>query len=312
MKSSVKVFAPASIGNVGCGFDVMGLCVDKPGDEVVLSFNDSNKLIIKNIIGDEGKLSYSATKNTVSVAISALLKQLKIKQGFDIILNKKMPLGSGLGSSAASAVAGVYAANVLLGKPIKRKKDLIPFAMEGERIACGTAHADNVAPCMLGGIVLIRKNSPLEIIELHVPKKLWVIIVHPHLELLTKDSRAVLPTQISLQTGITQWANTASLVAGLYQENFKLIGNSIEDVVAEPHRSKLIPHFNDVKKVALGSGAIACSISGSGPSIFAFATSKKVANRVGEEMQKKFATNTINSDVHISKVNTKGVTIIKD
>ena len=220
MKKSIRVFASASIGNIGCGFDVMGMAIDNPGDEVLLTRNDSNKLIIKKIAGDEGKLSYDAKKNTVSVAIQALLQKLNLKQGFDIELIKKMPLGSGLGSSAASAVAGVFAANNLLNKPFKSKQELVPFAMEGERVACGTAHADNVAPCMLGGIVLVRKNNPLDLIQLAVPEKLIVIVVHPHIELLTKDARAVLPKTISMHDGITQWGNTAALVAGLYQSDY--------------------------------------------------------------------------------------------
>jgi len=310
MKDSITVFAPATMGNVGVGFDVMGLCIDNPGDEVIITKNNTGKIVIKKITGDDGKLSLSPSKNTVSVAITALLKHLKLKQGFDIILNKKMPLGSGLGSSAASAVAGIFAANILLGKPIKSRKNLIPFAMEGERVACGTAHADNVAPCMLGGIVLIRKNNPLEIIELAVPKKLIVVMVHPHIELLTKDSRAVMPKEITVKTASKQWANTAALVAGLYKNDFKIIGNSIEDFVAEPYRSKLIPQFDIVKSIALKSGAIACSISGSGPSVFAFCTSKKRAKFIGNNMKLAFAKGSINSTVYVSNVNTKGVRVL--
>ncbi len=310
MKKSIRVFAPASIGNIGSGFDVMGMCIDAPGDEVKLTLNSSGILHIKKISGDNGKLSADPKKNTVTVAIQALLNQIKSKQGFDVELHKKMPLGSGLGSSAASAVAGAFAANYLLGNPIKKRKDLISFAMEGERIACGTAHADNVAPSMLGGISLIRSNNPLEIISLAVPKNLHVVVVHPHVEVLTKDARAVMRKEIPMSDAIQQWGNTAALVAGFYTNDLALIGRAVQDVVAEPFRSKLIPGFDAVKDAALKNGALGCSISGSGPSIFAFCESKKISKTVGAAMQKQFSLIKIKSDAYISKVNSKGVRII--
>lgn len=310
MKNSITVFAPASVGNVGCGFDVMGLCIDTPGDEVKVSFNNTNKLLIKKISGDGGKLSYDANQNTVSVAIAALLKKIKSKQGFDIELKKKMPLGSGLGSSAASAVAGAFAANELLGKPIKKRMDLVPFAMEGERVACGTAHADNVAPCMLGGISLIRNNSPLELISLPVPKNLYVVVVHPHVEVLTKDARAVMRKEIPMPDAIKQWGNTAALVAGLYESDYTLIGKAIEDVIAEPYRAKLIPEFYKVKQAAIDNGALGCTISGSGPSLFALCKGNNGCKKIATAMQKAFAAKNIKSDAFISKVNSEGVKVI--
>ncbi len=308
-RNSIKVFAPATVGNIGCGFDIMGLAVNQPGDEVQLTKNDSGKLIIKKITGDDGKLSLNAKKNTVSVSIHAFLKEHGIKQGFDIILNKKMPLGSGLGSSAASAVAGVYAANILLGNHFK-KEDLLPFAMEGERIACGSAHADNVAPCLLGGIVLIRSNEPLDIISLPVPAQLYVTVIHPHIEVLTKDSRAILKNKIPLKDGVQQWANAAAFVAGLYQEDYQLIGRSVEDLVAEPYRAHLIPDFYKVKKAAVDNGALACSISGSGPSVFALSKGKAKCSQIASAMSKAFASAGIKSDSFISSVNNSGVKII--
>ena len=307
--SSIRVFAPATVGNVGCGFDIMGLAVDNPGDEVVLTENNSEKLVIKKITGDDGRLSYNINKNTVSVSIHAFLKHYGIKQGFDIVLNKKMPLGSGLGSSAASAVAGVYAANMLLGNAFK-KSELIPFAMEGERVACGSAHADNVAPCMLGGIVLIRSNQPLDLISLPSPEQLFITIVHPHVEVLTKDARAVLKKKVPLKDGVQQWANTAAFVAGLYQENFELIGRAVTDVIAEPYRADLIPQFYKVKEAALENGAIASSISGSGPSIFALSKGSRSCRDIAKAMSKKFSAAKINSDVFISAINNTGVKVI--
>ena len=220
-----------------------------------------------------------------------------------------MPLGSGLGSSAASAVAGVFAANKLL-QNVLSKEQLLPFAMEGERIACGAAHADNVAPCMLGGIVLIRTHNPLDIVTLPCPEKLFITVVHPHVELLTKDARAVLKKKISLKDGIQQWANTASFVAALYEKNYPLIGRSVQDLVAEPYRADLIPKFYKVKEAALANGAIACSISGSGPSIFALSEGKKSCERIAAAMSKAFATAKIASDIYSSSINKSGAKTI--
>ena len=192
MKKKITVFAPATVANIGCGFDSMGLAIDLPGDELMLELNNEKKIRIRKITGDGKKLSYDPKKNTSGVAIQALLDALEIKQGMDVYLHKKMPLGSGLGSSAASSVAGAFAANELLGRPFRRE-ELVSFAMAGEKVASGVAHGDNAAPSLLGGIVLIRSYKPLEVISLPVPEKLMVIVVHPDVELLTKKSRSVLP-----------------------------------------------------------------------------------------------------------------------
>ena len=309
-ENSITVFAPATVANIGCGFDVMGLAINAPGDEVRVEFNRLKEIRIRKITGDGGKLSLDALKNTASVAVQALIDDLQIDQGFDIYIRKRMPLGSGLGSSAASAVAGVFAANELLGRPYSRR-ELVPFAMEGERIACGSAHADNVAPSMMGGIVLIRSYSPLDIISLPIPKKLVIVVVHPQVEVLTKDSRAILPKKISMATGISQWANTAALTAGLYSNDFDLIARSVVDHVAEPFRASLIPNFDDVKSAALFSGALACSISGSGPSVFALAEGQNSAKEIAYAMQHQFKKNNIKSTSYISVVNAKGVIKLK-
>ena len=309
MKNKVTVFAPATVANIGCGFDSMGLAIDEPGDELTVEFNDEKKIRIRKITGDQKKLSNDPKKNTAGVAIQALLDTLEIKQGFDVYLSKKMPLGSGLGSSAASAVAGAFAVNELLGQPFSRQ-ELIRFAMEGERIASGTAHADNAAPSMLGGIVLIRSYNPLEVISLAVPDKLVVVVVHPDVVLLTKNSRAVLPKSISLTDGIAQWSNTAALVAGLYTNNYSLIGRSVSDRIAEPHRASLIPCFSEVKASAIIKGALACNISGSGPSVFALAEGKSIAAEIAKAMKSVFSKSKIKSTAYISTVNKKGVRVI--
>ena len=306
---SIKVFAPATVANLGCGFDVMGLAVNEPGDAVSIQLNDSGILSIIKITGDGGKLTLDPKKNTVTVSMINMLKQLNKKVGAEIILNKKMPLGSGLGSSAASSVAGVFALNELLGRPFRRN-ELVPFAMEGERIACGSTHADNVAPCMMGGIVLIRSYDPLEIISLPVPKNLYVVLVHPHVEVLTRDARAVLPKQISLKTGIGQWANTAAFIAGLYESDYGLIGRAVQDHVAEFVRAKLLPHFHDLKSQVMKSGALACSISGSGPSVFALCESEAHAKKISGGMKRFYTKHKIGAQTFYSKVNTTGVKVI--
>jgi homoserine kinase len=306
MKKKITVFAPATVANLGCGFDAMGLAIDAPGDELTLEINTLKSLRIRKISGDQKKLSYDPLKNTASVAIQSLLETLEINQGFDIYLKKKMPLGSGLGSSAASAAAGAYAVNELLGRPFS-KMELVRFAMAGEKIASGAAHADNAAPSLLGGIVLIRSYEPLEIISLPVPDKLLIVVVHPDVEVLTKNARAVLPKNIPMKDGIAQWSNTAALVAGLYSKDYELIGRAITDHVAEPYRAGLIPCFSEVKLAALSHGALGCSISGSGPSVFALCKGQKTAESIAKAMQKEFSKKKIKSVSYISGVNRKGV-----
>lgn len=310
MPKKITVFAPATVANLACGFDAMGLAIDAPGDELTVEPNKERRLIIKKITGDGGKLSMDAEKNTASVSIRALLNSLNLDQGYTLTLKKKMPLGSGLGSSAASSVAGAFAVNELLGRPYSRE-ELILFAMEGERIACGAAHADNVAPAMLGGIVLIRSYDPFDVISLPVPSRLYITVVHPDLVVMTKDARAVIPKQIPLSNAIRQWSNTAALAAGLFAGDMELIGRAVEDVVAEPNRKSLIRGFDEVKAAALQKGALACSISGSGPSMFAFSDSKEKAQRIALSMKAAFRRVNVRSTSFVSRVNKKGVSVVK-
>lgn len=309
MKESIKVFAPATVANVSCGFDVLGFAVDNPGDEVILKGKSTPGIKIVKITGDEGRLSLDPQKNTVGVSVQNFLKHIGSKQGIEISLNKKMPLGSGLGSSAASAVAGVFAVNQLLGEPMTQE-ELLPFAMEGERIACGSAHADNVAPSLLGGFVLIRSYDPLDVIRIPTPKNLFCTIIHPHVEVQTKDARDILKKQITLKSAVIQWGNVAGLIAGLMKSDYDLIGRSMQDVIVEPIRSILIPGFDDVKRSALDTGALGCGISGSGPSIFALSRDQKVAHKVGEKMKEVFEELNIGSEVYVSKINNSGPQIL--
>ncbi len=305
----VTAYAPASIANVSCGFDVLGLAVDAPGDEVSVQFNDIGKVRIVEITGDEGKLPFEVEANTASKAVLSLVNHLNYERGIDIIIHKKMPFGSGLGSSAASAVAAVVAANHLIGMPLT-KKELLDFAIDGEAVASGARHADNVAPCLLGGVVLIRSYSPIDIIELPVPDSLYTTVVHPHVEILTKVARDIMPKEVSMKTAITQIGNLGGFIAGLYQNDLALLGRSMVDVLAEPYRSSLIPEFQSVRNAAMYAGALSFGISGSGPSMFAFSDNSSKAEQIGELMEKCLTTKGIDCKVFISKINQKGASVM--
>ena len=306
---SIKVFAPATVANVACGFDIFGLAVDNPGDEVIISKRTDGKIVIQSITGDNGKLTLDPAKNTVTVPIIKYLSQINSTQGFDVILNKKMPLGSGLGSSSASSVAGVFAVNQLLNLPLKTK-DLLPFAMEGERIACGSAHADNVAPALLGGFVVIRSYSPLDFFQIPTPENLYVTIVHPDIEVNTKDARYILKNEVSMNKAISQMGNVGGMIAGLMSSDYALIGRSMVDFIIEPIRSILIPQFFEVKMAALDAGALGCSISGAGPSIFAFSEGKETALKVEAAMKTQFEKVGIQTNSFVSAINKEGPRII--
>lgn len=310
MLSYIKVFAPATVANVSCGFDVLGFAVDQPGDEVVMRKSDQPGVRITAITGDEGRLSTDPEKNTVGVAALALLQATGIEQGIEIELHKKMPFGSGMGSSSASAVAGAFAANELLGNPLSRA-ELLPFAMKGEEVACGTAHADNVAPALYGGFVLVRSYHPLDVVPIPVPDELYATLIHPDIEVPTKDAREVLKARVPLPDAITQWGNVGGLIAGLMKGDYALIGRSLEDVIIEPMRSVLIPAFHTVKKAAMEAGALGSGISGSGPSIFSLCQGKEAADRVGKAKQEAFTRAGIDCTVYVSKVNDKGPVILE-
>ena len=249
--NSIRAFAPATVANVACGFDIFGFAIEAPGDVVEIRKRDEPGVVITEITGDEGRLPRNAEKNAVTVVMLHLLKHLGIKDfGAEVILHKNMPLGSGMGSSAASAVAGVVAMNELLGNPLSRQ-ELLPFAMEGEKIASGSAHADNVGPSLLGGFVVIRSYNPLDIFTIPVPDDLYCTLVHPDIEINTKDARFILRSEVSLKNTIAQMGNVAGLVAGLMKSDYELIGRSMVDVIIEPVRSILIPGFNVVKQAAI-------------------------------------------------------------
>jgi homoserine kinase len=306
---TIHAFAPATVANVSCGFDVFGFAVERPGDDVILTLTDKPAVRMTKIEGDGGRLPMEAEKNTAGVAVLAFLKAIQSNQGVDIVLKKNLPLGSGMGSSAASSVAALVGINHLFDEPFA-KKDLLPFAMEAERIACGSAHADNVAPSLLGGFVLIRGYDPLDVVHIPTPDNLYCTLIHPHLELNTHDSRQVLRLNITLKDAVIQWGNIAGLVAGLMKPDFGLISRSLRDVIAEPVRSVLIPGFDTIKKKALECGALGSGISGSGPTIFALSTDATVAANIGKVIAAEFETFKLNSEIFVSKINPQGASVL--
>ena len=308
-KDKIVVKAPATIANVSCGFDILGLAIEQPFDLVSIKKNKLSKLEIKSIEPDYLDLPVDVNKNTASVAIMALLETLGSSQGFDISIVKGVPACGGMGSSAASAAAAVFAANELLGQPFS-PKGLIPFAMEGEKVAAGSAHADNVAPSIVGGMTLIRSYDPLDVIMLSNNLDLFCVVVHPNIQVKTKDARDVLPTSVPFSTLVKQSGNIASLVHGITKGDLNIIRSSMHDAIVEPLRASLIPGFSDVKKAAINSGAIGCSISGSGPSVFAFSPDSSTSEIISKTMQSVFKSLKITSTAYISKVNNLGCEII--
>lgn len=306
----VKVFAPATVANVSCGFDVMGFALDHPGDEIVARRVEKSGIEITKITGENGVLPYEAEKNTAGVAAQKLLEYLDSDIGIELEIHKKMPLGSGLGSSAASAVGAAVAVNKLLGEPCSTQ-ELLSFVAEGERMACGAAHLDNVAPSLFGGFVFIRSQESGDVFELDCPKPLFATVVHPHIEIKTEDTRKILRHDISLKQAVTQWGNVGGLVAGLLKGDYGLISRSLHDVIVEPIRSVLIPGFDDVKKAAIDSGALGSGISGSGPSIFALSETKEVADKCSAAMQQTFENIGLENEAYVSLINKQGPRILE-
>jgi len=306
---SIKVFAPASVSNVGPGFDILGFALQKPGDEVIITKSSGNMLEITSITGDGGKLPYEVEKNTASVAIKSLMDKYEINEGLSVEINKKMGLGSGLGSSAASAVAAVVAANELLELNLE-KNQLLEHALAGEFVASKAIHADNVAPALFGGIVLIRGYNPIDIIQIPPPEELFCTIIYPNIEIKTSEARAILPDNVPLKDMISQTGNIASLIYGLSTSNYDLISRSLNDAVIEPVRSKLITGFDEIKNAAIDAGALGSTITGSGPSLFALSTSEDTANRIAVATKAVVDRLGIGGVTYVSKINEIGPKIL--
>lgn len=306
----ICAFAPATVSNVACGFDVLGFALDEPGDLVIAAPSDAPGVTIVDVVGDEGRLPRDARRNTAGAAVAALLAHLQTTRGVALTIQKGIPLESGIGSSGASAVAAVVAVNELLGRPVATDV-LLACAMAGEQAGCGAAHPDNVAPALLGGFVLARNIAPPDVVRLPVPDGLACALFHPRLTVHTGTARALLGETLPLKTAVRQWANLGALVAALYTGDRALLSRSLEDGVAEPKRAGLVPGFYAVKNAALEAGALGCSLSGSGPSMFALAASLDTARVVGDAMQAAFARHSeAGSEVYVSPVGRAGARVV--
>jgi homoserine kinase len=307
--NEIKIFAPATIANISCGFDVLGCCLDAIGDEMIIKKSSEKGIKITKIVGED--LPLENNKNVAGAAALALLSACsnELDHGFEIEIIKNIKPGSGIGSSAASSAGSVFAINELIGKPFSKSR-LVEFACEGERLACGSPIADNVAPAIFGGFTLVKSTNPVKIIELPTLTDLYATILHPQIEIKTADSRAVLPINVPLKMAAKQWANVGSLVHALHSNDYQLFADSLTDHIVEPHRSKLIPDYNLVKENVIKAGALGCGISGSGPSIFTFSENSKVADNVLTVMNNIYSKNGVPFHIYISKINTVGIKVL--
>ena len=305
-KPGIKIFAPASVANVAVGFDILGFALEKPGDEIIIREGSKPGLVITDIQGAGGKLPYDVMKNTAGYAAYRLLEHLgEIDRPIEMEIHKKMPFGSGLGSSAASAAGGVFAVSEFLHTGLS-KYELLRFAVEGEQIADGAFHADNVGPSLLGGMVLIRDNETLDIKKLHIPHGLYAAVIYPHVEVLTRESRGILTPEVNFKDVIRQQGNLGAFVAGMYTSDYGLISRSLQDLLVEPQRAHLIPHFYEMKEAALAAGALGFSISGAGPSMFALCDNSIKAESVIEAANKLYQSKKVSINTYLSKINHEG------
>ena len=312
----IKIKAPATVANMVCGFDILGFAVNNPYDEMEMRLVNraAGQASITIINIDDYNLPTDPEKNVAGAALLAMIEEYTANSiidfstiGFEVKINKLIKPGSGVGSSAASSAGAVVGANYLLGNPFT-KDDLVRFAMNGEKVASGVKHADNIAPCIHGGVTLVRSIFPLEVIALPSPT-LFVTIVHPQIEVRTADARSILKQNVQLKDAIKQWGNIAGLVAGLMKGDYDLIGRSLEDVIIEPVRSILIPGFDDLKKACKAVGALGGGISGSGPSIFFLSKEKETALAVEQEMKKLYEGLGLAHHTYVTNINQKGVEI---
>ncbi|MGN6195025.1 MAG: homoserine kinase [Ginsengibacter sp.] len=303
----IKIIAPATIANLVCGFDILGMALKAPFDEMILSLSEKPGINIKHT--DEYNLPEEADKNVSGAALQALIEEYKKPIGFNLSIHKNIKPGSGLGSSAASSAGVVVAANHLLGN-IFSKEDLVRFAMNGEKIAGGVKHADNVSPCIYGGVTLIRSIFPLDIVPLNAPD-LFITIVHPQIEVRTSDSRQILRKEVLLKDAIKQWGNIGGLIVGFMKKDSELIGRSMEDVIIEPVRSILIPGFDEVKKNCKEAGALGGGISGSGPSVFMISKDESTAKKVEEIMKEIYQKIGVDYKTYVTQINPEGVKVME-
>ncbi|MDX5584211.1 MAG: homoserine kinase [Aureibaculum sp.] len=305
--NEIKIFSPATVANVSCGFDALGFALNAIGDEMILRRTKSKGVTISKIEG--AKLTYDIKKNVASVVALTMLNTTKSNFGIDIQLFKKVKPGSGLGSSASSAAGAAFAVNELMGKPFS-KLELTEFARIGEKVACDSPIADNVAAVIYGGFILVKSYHPLEIVKLPVPNELMVTVIHPQIEIRTEDARNVLNPSIHIADSVKQSANLAGLISALYTDDYQLLSRSLVDVIAEPYRKKLIPLYDEVKNTSLKVGALGVGISGSGPSIYALSKGKNIAEKVAEGMKVVYQKSKIDFNIYTSAINKEGITIL--
>ncbi|AOR29620.1 serine kinase [Formosa sp. Hel1_33_131] len=307
--NEIKLFSPATVANVSCGFDVLGFCLDSIGDEMVIRKTVEKGIRITKIEGYD--LPFEVEKNVAGVSALAMYEAAKPDCGFEIEIYKHIKPGSGVGSSSASAVGSVYGMNVLLGNPYS-KTELTAFAMKGEAVASQSEHADNIAPALFGGFTLVKSLEPLEVLQIPTPSDLFAVVIHPQIEIKTSDARKILPEHISLKNAITQWSNVGSLIHGLHTNDYDLISRSLKDVVVEPFRSQLIPGFEDIKKAALENGALGTGISGSGPSVFSLCKSDSTAEKVEKAIRETYQNQHIPFEIYVSKINLDGIKLLNE
>lgn len=305
--NEIKIFSPATVSNVACGFDVLGFCLNSVGDEMIVRKTKEKGIRISKIEGFD--LPLDTKSNVAGVAALALLEHAKPDCGFEIEIYKKIKPGSGIGSSSASASGSVFAINELLGRPYT-KSQLTGFAIKGEAVASGSEHADNIAPGIYGGFTLVKSLHPLEVLQIPVPKNLYTVIIHPQIEIKTSAARSILPKNVPLSDAVIQWANVGSLVHALHTSDYGLIKRSLEDIIIEPYRAQLIPHYQDVKNEALKAGALGASISGSGPSVFMLTEGLDTANKVEQAIHSVYSKKTIAFETYVSSINVEGIKIL--
>lgn len=309
MDREVKAFAPATVSNVGCGFDALGFAVEQPGDTVVAR-ERAEGIVIAEITGDDGRLPKAVDRNTAGVAVATLLGTLDCHRGVELEVHKGLPLGSGLGSSAASGVAALCAVDRLFDLGASREL-MLRCAMEAEWVACGSAHPDNAAPSLWGGFVLIRRDTEPEVISLPVPEGLACAVVRPHVEVETRAARELLGDTVPLPDAVVQWSNLGGLVSALFREDLELLSRCLVDVVAEPKRATLVPGFHLAQKAGRDAGALGAGLSGSGPSIFALCTDLATAEGVADAMVEALHTTGVRVDRTVSPVGTRGAHVVE-
>ena len=304
----IKIQSPATVANLSCGFDILGLCLDKPYDEIEVIKIDDKKVIIDIIDSKYSNIPSNPLENTGGVPALNIIKDLKLDFGFNIKINKGIPLCGGMGSSAATASGVVFAVNKVLNDKLT-KKEMLQYALQGESVSVADAHADNIAPCLLGGLTLIRDTKSLDIINISI-SDFYIALIHPHFHINTQEARNILPKDIKLSSAITQWGNVGALIFGFTSKNNSIIKRSMNDIIVEPVRSKLIKGFNDIKKKSVELGAIGCSISGSGPTMFALCDDESVANNIIDFSNSFYNKINIGCDTYLSRVNNNGPSII--